>query len=113
MELTVQTSAVGDFTVVAVSGEVDIVTAPTLRQLLNQAIDDGGPRLVVDLTAVPFLDSTGLGVLVGRLKVARQAGGDLRLVLTSERLLRNFKITGLDTVFKIFPTAKEATAHGL
>lgn len=110
MDLTVSTRTVGEFTVVDVSGEVDVVSAPTLRQLLNQAIVEGGTRLVVDLTQVPFLDSTGLGVLVGRLKVVRQQEGELRLVIASDRLLRNFKITGLDKVFPIFPTAKEAAA---
>lgn len=113
LDLTVRTRTVGDFTVVAVSGEVDVVAAPTLRQLLNEAIADGGKRLVVDLTDVPFLDSTGLGVLVGRLKVIRQQGGELRLVIASDRLLRNFRITGLDKVFGIFPTAQDAVADDL
>lgn len=112
MDLTVRTRTVGDFTVVAVSGEVDVVSAPTLRQLLNEAISEGGSRLVVDLTDVPFLDSTGLGVLVGRLKTVRQQEGELRLVISSDRLLRNFSITGLDKVFRIFPTAEEAAADG-
>lgn len=109
MELTVRNGAVGEFMVVTVSGEVDVVTAPALRQQIAEVIADGNDRVVADLTDVPFLDSTGLGVLVGRLKVLRQQGGDLRLVITSDRVLRNFQITGLDKVFQIFPTVQEAT----
>lgn len=112
MDLTVRTRTVGDFTVVAVSGEVDVISAPTLRQLLNDAIAEGGTRVVADLTDVPFLDSTGLGVLVGRLKTVRQQDGELRLVIASDRLVRNFQITGLDKVFEIFPTVEEAVADG-
>lgn len=111
MDLTATTREVGEVTVVTLVGEIDVYTAPELRQHLTAIIAGGHERLVLDLTDVPFLDSTGLGVLVGRLKVLRQQGGDLDLVISSERVLRNFSITGLDKVFAIHPSAEAALAH--
>ncbi len=110
MELSVTTSHHDDVTVVSVEGEVDVHTAAQLRLTLDQEIADGHVRLVVDLDKVSFLDSTGLGVLVGRLKLVRNASGWLRIVCTSERILRVFRITGLDKVFGIHESVDEALA---
>ncbi|MDE9366942.1 STAS domain-containing protein [Luteipulveratus sp. YIM 133132] len=100
----------GDITVVTLAGEVDVFSAPTLRDELAAVIAADHTMLLADLTDVPFLDSTGLGVLVGRLKTVRVQGGELRLVITSDRVLRNFQITGLDKVFRIYSTAQEGLA---
>ncbi|WP_030526560.1 STAS domain-containing protein [Phycicoccus jejuensis] len=108
MELSVTTSHHDDVSVVTVEGEVDVYTAAQLRQTLDQEIADGHTRLVVDLDAVSFLDSTGLGVLVGRLKTVRNSSGWLRIVCTSDRILRVFRITGLDKVFGIHGTLDDA-----
>ena len=108
MELSVTTSHHDDVSVVTVEGEVDVYTAAQLRQTLDQEIADGPTRLVVDLDAVSFLDSTGLGVLVGRLKTVRNSSGWLRIVCTSDRILRVFRITGLDKVFGIHGTLDDA-----
>lgn len=110
MELSVTTSHRDDVSVVTVEGEVDVHTAAQLRQSLDQEITDGHIRLVVDLDGVSFLDSTGLGVLVGRLKLVRNASGWLRIVCTSDRILRVFRITGLDKVFGIHASLDEAIA---
>lgn len=110
MELSVTTSHHDDVSIVTVEGEVDVHTAAQLRQSLDQEITDGHVRLVVDLDAVSFLDSTGLGVLVGRLKLVRNASGWLRIVCSSERILRVFRITGLDKVFGIHASVDEAIA---
>ncbi|GIL35253.1 STAS domain-containing protein [Phycicoccus sp. DTK01] len=110
MELSVTTSHHDDVSVVTVEGEVDVYTAAQLRQTLDQEIADGHTRLVVDLDAVSFLDSTGLGVLVGRLKTVRNSSGWLRIVCTSDRILRVFRITGLDKVFGIHGTLDDALA---
>lgn len=110
MELSVTTSHHDDVSVVTVEGEVDVHTAAQLRQSLDQEITDGHVRLVVDLDAVAFLDSTGLGVLVGRLKLVRNASGWLRIVCSSDRILRVFRITGLDKVFGIHASVDEAIA---
>ena len=110
MELSVTTSRHDDVSVVVVEGEVDVQTAAQLRQALDQEIAEGHVRLVVDLDEVTFLDSTGLGVLVGRLKLVRNASGWLRIVCSSDRILRVFRITGLDKVFGIHPSLDEALA---
>ena len=89
--------------VVTVTGEVDVETAPRLRKALISAGDVPAPMVVVDLREVTFLDSTGLGVLVAGLKRARENGGDLRLVATSSHILRMLAITRLDSVFSVFP----------
>jgi anti-sigma B factor antagonist len=98
------------FTVLAVKGEVDVYSAPRLRERLVELVSEGHRRIVVDLEGVDFLDSTGLGVLVGGLKRLRSHGGDLSLVCTQPRILKVFEITGLTTVFQIGESVDEATA---
>ena len=98
MDLSITRADHGDRTVVRLGGEIDVYTAPFVREKLDEQIHAGRADLVVDLSDVTFLDSTGLGVLVGRLKIARTRGGSLRLVGTAERVLRVFAITGLDKV---------------
>jgi anti-sigma B factor antagonist len=97
-------------TVVHVGGEIDVYTAPVLREHLDEHISAGRTQLVVDLEAVSFMASTGLGVLVGRLKLVRAANGTLRLVCSNDRILSVFSITGLDKVFQIFRSVDEALA---
>lgn len=111
MDLAITTSEHDDRTVVHVGGEIDVYTAPTLRQRLDERIQSGRHHLVVDLGDVTFMDSTGLGVLVGRLKLVRSYGGSLRLVCTNRRVLKVFAITGLDRVFDIDDTVDEALAR--
>ena len=87
--------------VVEVSGEVDVYTAPTLRQHLRDATTAGTKRIVVDMTNVKFLDSTGLGVLVGAMGRVRETDGDMRLVVTSDHILKVLRITGLDALIPV------------
>jgi anti-sigma B factor antagonist len=109
MELSLATRATGGYTVVEVRGEVDVYTAPVLRERLVEVIDGGAERVVVDLRGVDFLDSTGLGVLIGALKRLRLAGGELGLVCHSAKLLKIFRITALDRVFALYETVEAAT----
>jgi anti-sigma B factor antagonist len=95
-------------TIVTVRGEVDIYTAPRLRELLVKLAGDGHYRIVVDLEGVDFLDSAGLGVLVGGLRRLRNQRGDLLLVCTQHRILKVFEITGLTRVFSIFDSVDAA-----
>ena len=97
--------------VLAVSGEVDVATVPRLREQLHALVASGTPRIVVDLDAVDFLDSTGLGVLVGALKRVRSNGGELALVCTSPRIRKVFEVTGLTKVFALYDTV-DAAASG-
>lgn len=108
MDLAVSTTEHRGAQVVVVGGEVDVYTAPLLRDALDQQIAAGHIRLVVDLDAVEFMDSTGLGVLVGRLKLVRNRNGWLRIVCSNERVLKVFRITGLDRVFTISATLEDA-----
>jgi anti-sigma B factor antagonist len=110
MELSLSTRTVAGHRVLDVGGEIDVYTAPQLRERLIGLVEDGARRVVVDLGRVEFLDSTGLGVLVGALKRLRGAGGDLTLVCAQERLLKIFRITGLDRVFTLHETVEAATA---
>ena len=110
MDLKLRSRQEGDVTVVAASGEVDVFTAPGLDAELAAQLADGNPRLVVDLSDVSFLDSTGLGVLVKGLKGAREGGGYVRLVVTAERIRKIFDITGLDASMPLFDTVDDALA---
>jgi anti-sigma B factor antagonist len=110
VDLSVSSSEQGAVTIVHVAGEIDVYTAPLLREVLDKQIAAGRTDLVVDLEQVSFMDSTGLGVLVGRLKLVRGQSGSLRIVSGQERILKVFKITGLDKVFHIHPTVEDATA---
>jgi anti-sigma B factor antagonist len=101
MDLGLDVSQHGDLTVLSVRGEVDVYTAPRLREKLVELVAQGNYRIVVDLEGVDFLDSTGLGVLVGGLKRLRSHGGDMLLVATHQRILKVFEITGLTKVFSI------------
>jgi anti-sigma B factor antagonist len=98
------------YTVLAVKGEVDVYTAPRLREKLVELVSQGNHQIVVDLEGVDFLDSTGLGVLVSGLKRFRTLGTDLLLVSTRARILRVFEITGLMQVFSISDTVDAAVA---
>ncbi len=108
MELGLDVIASDEATVLAVRGEVDVYTAPKLREKLVELVAQGRHTIVVDLEGVDFLDSTGLGVLVGGLKRARSHDGDLVLVCTHQRIIKVFEITGLTKVFTIHDSREAA-----
>ena len=101
MDLTLSTREVGGRTVVAVGGEIDVYTAPRLRDTITELVAGGSYDLIIDMEEVEFLDSTGLGVLVGGLKKVRAHDGSLQLICNQDRLLKIFRITGLAKVFTI------------
>ena len=96
------------WTVLAVSGEIDIATAPSLREKLHSLLANQKLRLVIDLDDVGFLDSTALGVLVGALKRARTDDGEVRIACAQPRVLKVFEITRLDSAFDLFDSVEEA-----
>jgi len=108
MDLRMEVSEQEGIPVLGVHGEVDVSTAPQLRQHLVELATSGAVTAVVDLEGVDFLDSTGLGVLVSGLKRFRTIGGDLFVVCTHRRVLKVFEITGLTTVFSMHGTVAEA-----
>jgi anti-sigma B factor antagonist len=110
VDLSLSTRSEGDRTVVVVGGEIDVYTAPKLREQLIDLVSAGNYHIVVDMENVEFLDSTGLGVLVGGLKKVRAHDGSLQLICTQDRLLKIFRITGLAKVFVIHDSADGALA---
>jgi anti-sigma B factor antagonist len=107
--LGIEVERSGATTVLALRGELDLDSAQRLREELVEAIAED-TQVVVDLELVGFLDSVGLGVLVGGLKRARSHGGDLVLVCSSRAVLKPLEITGLDRVFTIHATRESALA---
>jgi anti-sigma B factor antagonist len=110
-ELT-ERSLGSDAHVIAVRGELDLFTAPELRALINDLIDQGKTGLVIDLAATSFIDSSGLASLVGALKRVAGAGGRLVLVDAGNgsRLARTLTLTGLDRVLEVQPDCDSAIA---
>ena len=110
VDLTLATNEVDGATIIAVGGEIDVYTAPKLRDKITELVSAGVYDIIVDMEAVEFLDSTGLGVLVGGLKKVRAHDGSLQLICTQDRLLKIFRITGLAKVFVIHDSADGALA---
>jgi anti-sigma B factor antagonist len=101
MDLDVESGKRGTAAVLTLRGEIDVYTAPRLRQAIIDLVDAGENNIIVDMEKVDFLDSTGLGVLVGGLKRVKTQEGNLSLVATQDKILRIFEITGLNKVFPI------------
>ena len=99
-----------DTHVVAVSGEIDLFTAPEFKQRMSAPIDAGLRQLVVDLTGTTFIDSSSLGVLIGAHRRLKLRGGSLVVVCANEAIIKTFKITGLDGVFTVAPSVEAALA---
>ncbi len=109
MQVTVEPQSSGT-AVLKLSGRLDLLSAMTLRQEFAKVVAAGQHRLVVNLSAVDFIDSTGLGSLVSGLKAARMAGGDLRLAGATAQALTILQLTTLDRVLKPYATTEEALA---
>lgn len=98
-------------TIIEVAGELDLHSAPQLRAEAVRAIESQSPpRIIIDLSGVTFLDSTGVGVLVGALKRAREANGALQFCNPQARVTRVFEITGLIGALPLFQTREAALA---
>jgi anti-sigma B factor antagonist len=97
-----------DTHIVAVTGEIDLFTAPEFKQRVSAPIDAGRTRLIVDLNGTTFIDSSSLGVLIGAHRRLRRLNGTLVIVCSGDAILKTFRITGLDGVFTIVPTLDEA-----
>ena len=109
MEVTVE-SRNGGIAVVRSVGRLDLLSAAEVKQRLTDAVAAGRRRLVVDLGGVEFIDSSGLGALIGGLKAARLAGGDLRIARPSEQARTILELTTLDRVLRPYATVEEALA---
>ncbi|MCU1688445.1 MAG: anti-anti-sigma factor [Pseudonocardiales bacterium] len=109
MDIELSGSVVDGCAVLAIAGEVDVYTAPAFRDRLIEmvAVD---PFVVVDLTGLAFIDSTGLGVLVAGRNLALEHGGAMAFVCTQDRVLKLLRITGLDSVFDVHAAVDGAIA---
>lgn len=96
------------YRVMTPSGDLDVYTVGSLRDAIGRLIDEGTPKVVVDLDGVPFMDSSGLGALMGGVRRLREAGGDLAIACTREQHLKLFTITGFGEGVSIAPTVEEA-----
>lgn len=102
-----QTEDVEPWRIIHVAGELDMASGPVLRNELVSQITEGHIHLAVNLHAVDFIDSTGLGVLIGGLKRSRSRGGDLRVVNVPDRIMEVFDLTGLTGVFSVVDSADQ------
>ena len=107
-DLLIETRAVPGATALDLTGEVDSYNAPKLRDRMERLITEGNSQLLVNLTGVDYIDSTGLGVLVGGMKQASEAGGAIRLICPNKQIYQVFHITGLTRVFAIHDTEQAA-----
>jgi anti-sigma B factor antagonist len=94
--------------VVAVTGEIDLFTAPDFKQHVSAPIDEGVAHVVVDLTKTTFIDSSSLGVLIGAHRRLKLRGGSLAIVCSNEAIVKTFRVTGLDGVFTLVSTLDDA-----
>jgi anti-sigma B factor antagonist len=98
----------GEHAVLSVEGEVDIHTAASLRRRLLELFEGGHAKVIVDMSAVGFMDSSGLNVLIGAVRAGRRTGGTLRVVADSSHLQQLFVVTGIDRVLPLYPSVAAA-----
>lgn len=101
MSVTIRRSEQPPWTVLSVGGDLDVVGAPDMRQAVVTAVAEGSRLLALDLSELDFVDSFGLGAVVGALKRVRQRGGELALVCPSSRIRRVFEICDLDRILAL------------
>jgi anti-sigma B factor antagonist len=111
-DLSLHVHVVDGLRVFELSGSLDIATSPTVRASLLEASAGGDHRLIVDLSRVDFLDSTGLGALIGAQRRAKEVGGDVRLVVKEGQIVRLLRTTGLLKVFPVYATLDDALRNG-
>ncbi len=112
MDLNIQSETIGGGgVVITVAGELDLYTAPRLKENLLAALEDDVLKIVVDMTGVHFIDSSALGVLIGGVKRLKPRGGRLVLVSVDENVNWILQITGLNSVFDIFTSREDALSN--
>lgn len=107
-DLVIETRTIDGTPVLDLSGEVDSYNSPKLRERMVALIDQGSAHLVINMGEVDYIDSTGLGTLVGGLKRATEKGGTIRIICPNEQIYKVFHITGLVKVFPIFDNESAA-----
>jgi anti-sigma B factor antagonist len=110
MEIEIRAGEGGAATVIAAHGELDVLTAASLRTAVGDVIDGGRAHLVLDASGITFMDSTGIGVLVIALRRTRALDGSFAIAGVQGRALRTFEMTGLARVFTLYDTVEDAQA---
>jgi anti-sigma B factor antagonist len=108
LSIDLKTEDGGETLLFKLRGSLDLATAPTVRAALSEAAEKGSQHLIVDLTQLEFLDSTGLGVLIGAHRRAAEHGGSLRLIVSDGPISRLLNITGLIAVFSVYHSLDDA-----
>lgn len=109
MDIRIDTRETGDQSqTVEVHGEIDVYTSPKVKEIITELIEKGNIYLVINLEGVRYIDSTGLGILIGALKKVREKDGCINLVCDNPQIKKIFNITGLVRIFGIFKTEEEA-----
>lgn len=98
----------GKFHLVDIQGEIDVYTSPKVKEVINDLIEKENYFLVINLEQVRYIDSTGLGVLIGALKKVREKEGNISLICTNPQIKKIFNITGLIKIFNITKSEEEA-----
>lgn len=98
----------GGVSVVVIGGQLIVGNRQELKTLIQEGLDRGERKFLVDCSRTGYIDSSGLGALVSLSKKVRELGGELRIAGLNEDLRSLFELTKLDTLFHISPTAKEA-----
>ena len=101
----------GSVSVLELNGDLDVSSAPTLQTALQQLMDDGRQLVVLDLGAVPFMDSSGLGVLVAANRRLIAAGGQIALASAAPALRKVFQLTRTNRLFKLYDAVSDAVAE--
>ncbi|MHB1390541.1 MAG: STAS domain-containing protein [Thermoleophilia bacterium] len=111
MDISIESERMPDgAAVITIKGELDLYTAPRLKEELLAVLEDNVLQLVIDMTGVHFIDSSALGVLIGGVKRLKPLGGKLVLVSVDENVNWILQITGLNSVFEIYTTRDDALA---
>ena len=110
LEIEVNARPAGKAQLVEVRGEIDLYTAPRVKDCIHGLIDRGHVHLIVDLDRVRYMDSTGLGILMSALKRVEEKAGRIVLICNNARVLKIFKLTGFIQSFSIFGSEAEAVA---
>ena len=106
--MDIETTIRGTRAVLRPHGRLNMVTAPSVKARIDQAVAEGHAEIVIDLSETSFMDSSGLGALIGGLKAARQAGGDLHIAAAPEQVMTVLRLTNLDRVLRTHRTVDEA-----
>lgn len=101
MNLTINIDEKNKQAIMTLKGEIDIYTAPKLKEQLNELVGESKADVIVDLKGVTYMDSTGLGTFVSGLKHAKESDAKLKLIRANDRLIRLFQVTGLDSVIDV------------